>query len=203
MQPDINTDAAFASFLPGMPQEDDKSLIVRFYVGKKLLGAKSHEVGREVYVDCEYVEIKVKGQDKQVVVEEVKAHHRQKYPVAYHQFSMKKPAPVVGTPIEQLHGVGPSMAHHLRGLNLRSVEDVASVSDENTLQAMGMGARDLVKRAKAWLEQTNEKAVSLEQENATLRADLARMNEGMRQMQEQIAALAEKKKGRPKKPEPQ
>lgn len=184
---DATTDEAFRPFLPGQ-KEDDSSLIVEFFVGKKLLGLKSKAEGREIYEDREFVRIQIKGQDKQVVVEEVKPHHKQKYPVAYQLFQMGKPLPVIGTPIEQLPGVGPSLAHHLKGLLLRTIEDVAGITDENTLSAIGMGARDLVNRAKAFIAKTAPQAVALQEENQILKQQLA-------QMGERIAAMEQKRKG--------
>ena len=177
MQLDVSTDSAFLPFLPGQQLEDDKALIIRFFVGKKLLGAKSIAAGREIYEDREFVEILIKGQDKQAVVEEVKAHHKQKYPIAYMAFKQARELPLVGTPIAQLPGVGPSLAHTLKGLNIRSIEDMAGVGEnEIVLQAIGMGARDLVKRAKAWLDKTSATTVSLQEENRQLKETLAAMN---------------------------
>lgn len=193
MQLDVNTDEAFKGFLPGSDMQDDKSLVVEFFVGKKLLGAKSQEAGREIYEDREFVKIQIKGQDKQVVVEEVKPFHKQKYPISYNLFQMGKPLPVVGTPIGQLPGVGPSLVHSLQGLQLRTIEDVADLTDENTLSSIGMGARDLVTRAKAFIQKAMPKAVALEEENKALREQLTAMNE-------RLTAMEQKRKGgRPRK----
>lgn len=167
-QLDPTTDTSFLAFLPGQPQEDDRSLVVRFFVKPKLMGFKSTEAGREIYEDREYIEIRIKGQDKQVVIEEVTAKHKQKYPIAYTMFLHQKPQVVVGTPIEQLPGVGPSLAHNLKGMNLRTIEDLAGISDENTLQAIGMGARDLVKRAKAFLDKSTSDTVAMREQMAAM-----------------------------------
>lgn len=174
MQLDPTTDESFTQFLPGRQQEDDRALIVEFFVGKKLMGAKSKAAGREIYEDREYIRIYIKGQDKQVAVHEVTDQYRQKYPNAYQRFRLQKPAPVVGTPIEQLPGVGPSLAHHLKGINIRTIEDLAGCeNNETALANVGMGARELVKKAKAFLSQTDERTVALEQENAALKQQLA------------------------------
>jgi hypothetical protein len=152
---------------------------VEFYLGKKLLAAKSRDAGREIYEDREYVRIQIKGQDKQVVVHEVTEQYKRKFPIAYQLFQMGKPQPVVGTPIEQLPGMGPSLAHHLRGIALRTIEDIAGVSDENTINRIGMGARELVKKAQAFIAQSTQKEVSLEQENADLKKQLADLAQRM------------------------
>lgn len=164
-------DSAFASFLPNAT-EDDKALIVKFFVKPKLMGLKSHEAGHEVYEDREYIEIKIKGQDKQVVSREATAQDKKKYPVAYYHFVQAKPAPVVGAPIEQLPGIGPSMALRLKQLNIRTIEDMSAISDEAALQAIGGGARDMVKRAKAFLEKTSAETVSLAEENKALKEQI-------------------------------
>lgn len=171
------TDDAFKAYLPGGQQEDDRNLIVEFFVDKKLMGAKSETAGRPIYEDREYVRIKIKGQDKQIVVEEVKPLHKQKYPIAYHLFQQSKPLPMVGTPVDLLPGVGPSVAHHLKGLNLRSIEDVANITDENTLQAMGAGARELVGRARAWMEQSSERALNLQEQVAAKDREIGQLRE--------------------------
>lgn len=183
------TDTDFMPFLNGKT-EDDSSLIVRFFVSPKLMGAKSEAAGRPIYEDREFVEIKIKGQDKQVVVHEVNEHYRNRFPIAYALFQRQKPAPVVGTPIEQLPGIGPSMAHSLKGLNLRTVEDLAAVTDENTIQRIGMGARDMITRAKAWLSQATERESKLAEENERLRKMLA-----------EVQAPVIKKGRKPKQPE--
>jgi hypothetical protein len=188
MQLDPTSDESFRSFLPGNQTEDDKALIVKFYVGPKLMGAKSEKAGRPIYEDREYVQIMIKGQDKQVVVHEVSNEHKRRFPIAYHLFKQQKPAPVVGTPIEMMPGVGPSMAHNLKGLNLRTVEDLANVSDENTLQSIGMGARDLVAKAKAWISRSTEEQLSLQAKNA----ELLKVNEAL------LAQLNAKQKGKTK-----
>lgn len=188
-QLDVGSDDAWRNFLPGAAQEDDKALIVEFFVGKKLMGAKSEVLGRPVYEDREFVKIMIKGQDKQIVIEEVKPAHKAKYPIAYLQFQQSKPMPLIGTPIEMLPGVGPSMAHHLKGINLRSVEDVANISDENVLQAMGPGARDLVKRAKAFVGHTSEKTAALEAELAEQKAENQRLRGTIENFESRLAQV--------------
>lgn len=200
MQLDVNTDESFRSFLPGQKQEDDSALIIEFFLGKKLMGAKSVAAGREIYEDREFVRIHVKGQDKQVVVREVTPQDRDRFPIAYRYFQAAMPAPVVGTPIEQLPGIGPSMAHMLKGLNLRTIEDLARVTDENTLSRIGMGARELVNRAKAFVQQQAPEVVNLQEENAALKHQLEAQAAQIASIQAQLAAP--RKRGRKSKPEP-
>lgn len=59
--------------------------------------------------------------------------------------------PVDGTPLKEWPGLSPAQLKNFNNINVRSVEDVASANEE-TLARMGHGARDLKKRAAAWLK---------------------------------------------------
>lgn len=161
---DATTDESFRSFLPGQPQEDERGVIPRFFMQAVLLGHKSEQEGRPIYEDREHIEIKVKGQDKGIYCDIVRDEHRRRFPMAYAAFKAGREVAVTGTPIEQMTGVGPAMAHNLRGLNIRTIEDLASISDESAFSAIGMGARDLVNRAKAWVTAKAPEVVSLQQQ---------------------------------------
>lgn len=200
---DALSDESFRSFLPGQQQEDDRSLIIEFFLDKKLMGAKSEAAKRQIYEDREYVRIMIKGQDKQIAVHEVTNEHRNRFPIAYQRFVQQKPAPMVGTPVEMMPGVGPSLGHHLKGLNLRSIEDLANISDENVLQGIGPGSRDLVNRAKAWLANQAPAATALQDELAAERAARAEAErkaaEDLKALQERLAALEKPTKRKVKK----
>jgi hypothetical protein len=177
MDIDQTSDAPFIGFIPGQKQEDDHNLLVEFFVDKKLMGKKTEENGgRPVYEDREYVRIYVKGQKHQIVVDEVRESHKMRFPIAYQRFLMKKPAPVIGTPIELMPNVGPSLAGELKLLGLRTVEDLARITDDNVVQTIGHGARALIRQAQAFLERTSGENVELQQQNAQLRGELTALN---------------------------
>lgn len=187
---DATTDDSFRSFLPGQVQEDDKALIVRFFMKEVLLGAKSEQEGRPIYEDREHIEIKIKGQDKGIYSDVVRDDHRRRFPIAYAAFKAGREVPVVGTPIEMLAGVGPALAHNLKGLHIRTIEDLAGISDENSLSAIGMGARELVNRAKAWVGKQAPEAIAL-------REQLDEERRARQALEERLAALeAAPKRGR-------
>ena len=182
---DPTTDDSYRSFLPGN-REDESGVIPRFFMKEVLLGAKSQELGREVYEDREHIEIRIKGQDKGIYSDLVRPEHIRRFPIAYAAFKAGKEAPVVGTPIEQMAGVGPAMVHNLRGLNIRTIEDLAAISDENALSAIGMGARELVTRAKAWVNGKAPEVVNLQQQ---LEEERRARAEEKRAFEERLAAL--------------
>jgi hypothetical protein len=187
MQLDIESDASFTSFMPGATQ-DDRACYATFTVEKKLMGLKSHEAGRPIYEDREYVKILVKGQDKQVFVREVTLEDKQRFPNAYAAFKRGIEAPVTGTPVEML-GLGPSSVEMMRIKGIRTVEDLAELGDDG-LQGIGTGARDLQAKAKAFLGRTSSKAVELEQALAAERAKTAALQAQMEALGQQVAELA-------------
>lgn len=190
MQLDPTVDDSFRNFLPGGMQEDDRSLIPRFFVKPKLMGAKSEAAKRPIYEDREYIEIVIKGQPHGIPHHEVTDEHRRRFPIAYAAFKAGKEVPLVGTPIDMLPGMGPSQALNLKAMNLRTIEDVAAVSDENTMNRMGMGARDLVNRCKAWVGEKSNESVALKDELDKERAE-------RQALEDRLAAL--EKAGKPKK----
>lgn len=195
---DINTDEAFNSFLPGAKQ-DDSSCVVRFYLKPKLMAAKSRDAGREIYEDREHCEIMVKGQPHQIVDEEVGKQHIDRFPNAYAAFKAGRPDPVTGTPIELLPNMSPSYVLTLKAMGIRTVEDMVNLSDAG-LQKVGMGARDLQNRCRAFIGQSTTKADELERENHKLKSDVATLSDAVSKLQETIAAMtAPKKRGRPSK----
>jgi len=180
-------DDAWTQFLPGQ-RLDDQSCIARFFLKPKLLGKKSKDLGRPIYEDREYVEIMVKGQPQQIVHKEVGKEDIERFPNAYAAFKRGAEAPVVGTPVEKMEGIGPSFALKLKSIGIRTVEDLSNCSDQ-ALQDIGMGARSLQEKAKQMLSAVNPSIGKLEEENQELRKRLAALE----------AAVQPKRRGRPPK----
>lgn len=189
MSLDIESDSSFASFLPGAKQ-DDRTCYAIFKIDKKLIGHKSHAAGRPIYEDREYVSIMVKGQDKQVFWREVTNEDRNRFPNAYEAFQKGISAPAVGTPVELL-GLGPSTLESLKQKGVRTVEDLSELGD-TALQSIGLGAREMKDRAKAFLSKNSEATLKLEAENAALKAQLAALSE-------KVDALASKDESPPRR----
>lgn len=163
-------------------------------MGPKLLAAKSREAGRQIFEDREHVQIMVKGQKEQVFVREVTQADKDRFPHAYAAFKAGKDAPVIGTPIAMLPGLGPSMVQNMKSVGVRTIEDLAALPDSAVGQ-LGTGARDFQARAKAMLAQTSAETVKLQQQNDALAKQLADMQQQMAEMQE-LMNPPPKKRGR-------
>lgn len=198
---DETSDGSFLAFLQGLPS-DDATCIARFFLKPVLLGKRSRDEGRPIYEDREFVEIKVKGQPQQVVHEQVTDAHRQRFPRAYAAFKAGQEMPVIGTPIEMLPGLPPSRLDSMKAIGMRTIEDIAN-APEFALQKMGMGARELQDKARAFLGKSTQEVVKMQDELRAKDKQLADMQQQMAHLQAQIEALAKPRRpGRPRKAAP-
>jgi hypothetical protein len=90
--------------------------------------------------------------------------------------------PLQGTAIRGWGVISPAQQENLIRINILTVEDLAGINDEGA-RRIGMGSLDLKNKAVAWLAQLTDKGpltqeiASVKQENATLKASLATLEE--------------------------
>jgi hypothetical protein len=123
---------------------------VQFVMHPVVHGVMSKEAGREVCVDKEYVYIRVAGNDKEVIFRPVNDQVKARFPQEYEAWKKGQAEPTTGTPIDRWPQLTPGQAANLKGLNIRTVEDMATLS-ETGLQEVGMGARKLQEDARKFL----------------------------------------------------
>lgn len=129
-----------------VPKDDDRGVHAEFYLYPVLQGKKSHDAGREIYEDKEYVRIQVKGNDKMIVERQATEQDLKRFPYQYQQFKKGEQQRRIGTPIARL-GLGPSQILSFQSLGVFTIEDMAEVTDTN-LSNFGIGARELREKAK-------------------------------------------------------
>lgn len=159
---------------------------VEFFLHPVLQGRESQDAGREIYKDAPHVRVRVAGQDKSEVVKEVTEKVKARFPEEWAAFEKGMEAPAHGTPIEQWGRITPSLGRTLRNINIRTVEDIASLSDAGVAE-VGPGGFKLRDDARKFL--------SLSQASADLSRmeDLEKSNkekdDALRTQAGQIAAL--------------
>jgi hypothetical protein len=194
--PDIESDQSFASFLPGAGE--DRACYAEFFIAPKLMAAKSRDANRPIFEDREYVRIFIRGQDKQVFTAEVNDSHKQRFPREWNAFQAGKEAPVNGTPLEVI-GIPPSVALSMKQKHIRTVEELAGVSDQIASE-LCQGGREFHRKAKALIDGTSTKVVEVEAALSEERAKREALETRLAQMDEQMKALMQpRKRGRPKK----
>jgi hypothetical protein len=168
---------------------------VKFYPKWKRFNKRSEEEGREIGEYRDYVMIVCPGQPKSEVHREVQEKDKREYSSEWKAYKENKEQRINGTPVEILPGLEKSRADSLKTVYIYTIEQLADAS-EPAKHAIGMGANDLVNRAKAYLQKNNAAVVGLQQENEVLKKTLEMMQAQIAELQ----ANAEKKKpGRPKK----
>lgn len=95
-----------------------------------------------------------------------------------------------GTPLSQWPSMDASLVATLRELKIYTVESLAQLSDAG-IQKLGMGGREWVRRAQAFLDTAkgNAPAEALIRENEALKAENTRLNAQVRDLSLQIDAL--------------
>lgn len=122
------------------------------------------------------------------------------FEAVFKAFKEGEEVPVSGTPIRSWPQLDPSMAKTLLSLNIRTVEDLATLPDEG-LNRIGMHARKLQQQAVAWLEVASgagrvaERLAALETQAKDRDAEMARI---LSENAELRAKLESKEGPRPK-----
>lgn len=95
------------------------------------------------------------------------------YKEAYARWKSDQEPIVNGTPLRDSGLCSPAQLQNCQTFNVRSVEDLANANEE-TVARLGMGARDLVQRAKTYLTNTG----GWEKERAQLLERIAKLEAG-------------------------
>lgn len=171
-------------------QGNNAGIFPQFFIEPKQHKAKSEEAGRPIFIDQEYVRIIIAGDSKSSPVHKVNQSHIDRWPDHYRAFKQGQEAPVEGTPLSQWSSLPAYRAAELKALNIHTVESLAQLPDTG-IQRIGMGGRELVKKAQAFLEtaQGNAAAEKYAAENERLRADI----DMLQQQVKELAAMVDEK----------
>lgn len=164
-----------------------KGLLVRFFMDSKQLGFESEKRGHPVFKDVEMVSIIPLGDNRTELHKEVTDVERNRFKEEYAAFKAGEDgAKHVGLVLKEWPQITSSMVKTLNYFNIFTVEQLADI-DDNAIQRVGMGTRDLVTKARAYLAQAKDTA-------ATQRyaAENARLEGRIAELQDQITKLASK-----------
>ena len=158
----------------------DEHLAVRFVRQERLNESKSRTEGRPFFEECDYIEIRQPGNKDSVIKRPVRESDKNRFPRHWqaYQNRMSDDEILQGTPLTEWPAMTRSQVEELRFLNIRTVEQLAEVSDSNTQGFMGLSL--LKKKAAAYLDAAKETALaeayaSVKEENASLKADMAKL----------------------------
>lgn len=168
---------------------DDSGLWVEFYFNKV------HEKP--------FVRIRVPGDNKTEWDHPVKEKEKVRWAKQWEAFQQQRSQFGNATMIEQWGVLTDDQIRNLKAFNVQTVEQLAAIND-GVISKMGPGARELVRKANAWIEGSAAQAKEEALQKALAVADdkLAAQALQLQQMQEQLqqlmqAAPAQEKQKRP------
>ena len=114
---------------------------------------------------------------------------------SYELWKQGKEVPLDGTPIRGWGALSPAQEKMILHAGIRTIEDLAACNDEG-LRRLGMGGRDLVMKAKSWLNSVNDHGkvalqnAALEKENEQLKITLKSLEEKVELLARQVQSQA-------------
>jgi hypothetical protein len=175
-----------------VPQKDmgRAGVIIQFSVEAKLDRAASALAGRPVMKDVEYIRIMTPGSSNNVVHRPVEPKDLESYGAQYERWQKSKENPVVGQPLREWPPLRPSEVATLVHNNVRTVEELAEVSDSN-LQRIGPGFTELRQRARDFIKAAKDEGhiASIRTELEEARAHLAATRKQLDEVQAELRAI--------------
>lgn len=176
-------------------QQTADRTIAEFFADPVYMEALSKEEGRPKYEGREFVRIIIPGNRGSVVVQPVTDDVKARYPAQYEAFKKGLEAIPDGTPLTEWPPITRSMAKEYGHFHVYTVEHLAGLND-NQIQQMPMGARELVKAARLFLDAAEHGTGPLLKIIAKNAEMEAKVDQQAVQMQEMAAELAALRKGR-------
>ena len=186
-------------------QAGDENLLVRFYKHPMQDSAKTLEEGRPIFSEKDFIEIMIPGNKDSIIQRPASKLDINRFPRHWQAYQSRTSQDgMEGTPLEEWPGINRAQVEEFKFMNIRTVEQLATMSDANSQKFNGINSiRD---KAKAYLESAKGNAASgaLTEMKALLEAERAanaQMREDITNLQAALAnaAIADtpKKRGRP------
>lgn len=155
--------------------------IPRFYIRPVLNNFDSEKEGRPIYVDIEWIDIRVPGDPRSVYSNKVSDADRKRFSRHYQAFKDGLEEPVVGTSLRQWPMMTPAKVEEYHSRGFKTVEHVANMKDSDMIR----GDREWQVKAQAFL---NVAAGSADVQR--LETDLLRKDQEIEALKEEIARLS-------------
>jgi hypothetical protein len=172
----------------------DHKLFVSFYTKPVLNPLKSTEAGRQVFDEVDYIRIVTPGSLLSIIDTPVDAgNYMQRFGDKYAKWKAGQKELFSGTPLDAFPWLIGKVAlvAELKALGIQTVEQLATLPD-SAMHNM-MGGIELRKRAAEWLDQTtgtDAQITKMSKENDDLKAQMAAMQDQMKQLMAAKAAPA-------------
>jgi hypothetical protein len=118
----------------------DENLLVKFFNNPRLNSVKTKDAGRPIFEEVPYVQIMQPGNKDSIVIRPATDMDKARFKEHYRKFEAREDQEKVeGTLLDEWAGITRSQCEELKYLNIKTVEQLASVSDSNAQGIMGIG----------------------------------------------------------------
>jgi hypothetical protein len=150
----------------------------------------SRDAGREIWKEVERVRIIIPGAVASIVVKNVDNSHRERWEAEYKAFKAGCAAPVTGTALEAWPILNRAQIKELQHLEIRTVEELANLSDVQ-VQQIGMGGMRLRELAGAYLDEAAHEALvsKVTAENDVLRSRIVALEGQVNELGQQMLGM--------------
>jgi hypothetical protein len=169
----------------------DKQLLVKFFYKTRPDSVETQRQGRPIFKEVEYVDIKVPGDRGTSVCRPARPADKQRFSAHYEAFKSRVEAPVTGTPLAEWALIPRSAVEQLAFANVKTVEQLATLSDSYAGQMQG--GHNYKAKAKAYLERTANDT------DKTVIDDLKKQNEELKARLDELLSRIEIPAVKPKK----
>ena len=197
---DLNPD----DFMSRNQNRMDEGLLVKFYIKPLKDDEETIKQGRPIFKEVEYVDIKIPGNRLSGAVRPATTADIERFPRHYAAFKNRVTDELVeGTLLSEWPLMSRSMVEQLAFFNVKTVEQLASMTDGNAQKFQGING--FKTKAKEWLKVAKEGkaaadlAQELEKRDQQIEMLTAQVNKLMEQ-QLPATPVVRKKRGRKKAP---
>lgn len=154
----------------------DNNLLVRFLMHPRMNQARSEEEGRPIFEEVPFIQIMIPGNKESQIFRPATKIDKNRFAEHYRKFEARiQDDAVEGTLLAEWPGITRSQVEELKFFNIKTVEQLASMSDGSGVAVMGING--LKQRAQEFLLKANDNRVENElkaarEELAALRARL-------------------------------
>lgn len=168
----------FSSF-EAMTKADTSKLPALFSIEAEQDSSESEKQGRPIFRDVEYIRVIFPGDNTREIFRPATELDKAKYSEEYARFKEGHQQTFSGTPLASWGVLHASTVAELRAIRVFTVEQLADLS-ELGIGKLGLGGRDMVSKAKAYLSRNTEvdrlkaRVAELEEQLAEKAADAPR-----------------------------
>jgi hypothetical protein len=131
----------------------DNTLLVKFFMNPRINSVKSAEAGRPIFKEVPYVQIMQPGNKDSIIIRPATEMDKKRFAEHFRKFEAREDQEAIeGTLLEEWAGITRSQCEELKYLNIRTVEQLSTVSDSNSQGIMGIGY--LKEKANKYIEDT-------------------------------------------------